>query len=62
MLLGKLLGEQGQLTACKEIVAVIDGLMNNLDVQPDNLKEAASPETLQTQHLLVVALQELGMA
>lgn len=62
ILLGKMLGEKAQLNACKDILAIVDKLMNTLELSPENAKDSgANQETMYSQHLLVVALQELGM-
>lgn len=55
-----MLGEKAQLAACKEIIHIIEKLMNSVDVQPENTKDSSNPETMYSQHQLVVALQELG--
>ncbi len=60
ILLGKMLGEKAQLHACKDIVAIVDKLMNTLELSPEGSRDTANQETLYSQHLLVVALQELG--
>jgi len=49
LLAGKMLGERAQLSACKELLRIIDRLMAALDVQPDNAKESGGPETLYSQ-------------
>ena len=58
-----MLGEKAQLNACKDIVAIVDKLMNTLELGPENAAANTSggnSETMYSQHLLVVALQELG--
>ena len=63
ILLGKMLGEKAQLNACKDIVAIVDKLMNTLELGPENASannSGGNSETMYSQHLLVVALQELG--
>ena len=63
ILLGKMLGEKAQLNACKDIVAIVDKLMNTLELGPENTGSNTSggnSETMYSQHLIVVALQELG--
>ena len=63
ILLGKMLGEKAQLNACKDIVAIIEKLMNALELGPENAganASAGNSETMYSQHLLVVSLQELG--
>ena len=62
ILLGKMLGEKAQLSACKDIARIVAKLMNALDVHPENAKDSANAETMYSQHQLVVALQELGKA
>ncbi|KAF5283589.1 hypothetical protein FQA39_LY17291 [Lamprigera yunnana] len=57
--LGKMLGEKAQLSACKEIAQVIIKEMNSIDFNPENAKDC-NQETLFSQHLLVCALQEIG--
>lgn len=56
---GKMLGEKAQSSACKEIIHIIAKQMNSIDFNPENAKDA-NQETLFSQHLLVCALQELG--
>lgn len=64
MILGKMLGEKAQLQACKDLVNIVDRLMNTLELHPENAKDVGggggNQETMYSQHLLVVALQELG--
>ena len=63
ILLGKMLGEKAQLNACKDIVVIVDKLMNTLELGPENAganTSGGNSETMYSQHLLVVALQELG--
>ena len=55
-----MLGEKAQLAACKDMAGIVDKLMNSLDVHPENVKDSSNQETVYSQHLLVVALQELG--
>ncbi|XP_063696087.1 HEAT repeat-containing protein 5B isoform X3 [Culicoides brevitarsis] len=57
--IGKMLGEKAQASACKELVHIIAKQMNSIDFSPENAKDA-NQETLFSQHLLVCALQELG--
>lgn len=57
--IGKMLSEKAQASACKEIVLIIAKQMNSIDFSPENAKDA-NQETLFSQHLLVCALQELG--
>ncbi|KAG5899474.1 hypothetical protein JTB14_015325 [Gonioctena quinquepunctata] len=57
--LGKMLGEKAQSSACKEIAQIIVKEMNSIDFNPENAKDA-NQETLFSQHLLVCALQEIG--
>ncbi|CAH1153655.1 unnamed protein product [Phaedon cochleariae] len=57
--LGKMLGEKAQASACKEIAQIIVKEMNSIDFNPENAKDA-NQETLFSQHLLVCALQEIG--
>ncbi|KAK4872023.1 hypothetical protein RN001_016147 [Aquatica leii] len=57
--LGKMLGEKAQLSACKEIAQIIVKEMNSIDFNPENAKDC-NQETLFSQHLLVCALQEIG--
>lgn len=57
--IGKMLGEKAQSSACKELVHVIAKQMNSIDFNPENAKDS-NQETLFSQHLLVCALQELG--
>jgi hypothetical protein len=57
--IGKMLGEKAQSSACKEIIHIIAKQMNSIDFNPENAKDA-NQETLFSQHLLVCALQELG--
>jgi HEAT repeat-containing protein 5 len=58
--IGKMLGEKAQSSACKElIVHIIAKQMNSIDFNPENAKDS-NQETLFSQHLLVCALQELG--
>ncbi|KAL7035637.1 hypothetical protein ACKWTF_008482 [Chironomus riparius] len=56
---GKMLGEKAQSSACKELIHIIAKQMNSIDFNPENAKDA-NQETLFSQHLLVCALQELG--
>ncbi|TRY62952.1 hypothetical protein TCAL_15248 [Tigriopus californicus] len=60
VLLGKMLSEQAQMAACKEMIAIVEKLMSSLDVHSENTKDSSNQETLFSQHLIVVALQELG--
>ena len=60
ILLGKLLSEKAQLSACKEIVLIVDKLMASIDCQPENAKDSGNSETVFSQHQIVVAMQELG--
>ncbi|XP_037035883.1 HEAT repeat-containing protein 5B isoform X5 [Bradysia coprophila] len=57
--IGKMLGEKAQTSACKELVLIIAKQMNTIDFNPENAKDS-NQETLFSQHLLVCALQELG--
>jgi hypothetical protein len=57
--LGKMLGEKAQSSACKEIAQIIVKEMNSIDFNPENAKDF-NQETLFSQHLLVCALQEIG--
>lgn len=57
---GKMLGEKAQSSACKELIHIIAKQMNSIDFNPENAKDA-NQETLFSQHLLVCALQELGV-
>lgn len=57
--IGKMLGEKAQTSACKEIVHIVAKQMNSIDFTPENAKDS-NQETLFSQHLLVCALQELG--
>ncbi|XP_049821749.1 HEAT repeat-containing protein 5B isoform X2 [Aethina tumida] len=57
--LGKMLGEKAQTSACKEIAQIIVREMNSIDFNPENAKDF-NQETLFSQHLLVCALQEVG--
>lgn len=57
--IGKMLGEKAQTSACKDIVHIIAKQMNSIDFNPENSKDS-NQETLFSQHLLVCALQELG--
>lgn len=57
--LGKMLGEKAQSSACKELILIIAKQMNSIDFNPENAKDS-NQETLFSQHLLVCALQELG--
>ncbi|XP_058822111.1 HEAT repeat-containing protein 5B isoform X2 [Topomyia yanbarensis] len=57
--IGKMLGEKAQTSACKELIHVIAKQMNSIDFNPENAKDS-NQETLFSQHLLVCALQELG--
>jgi hypothetical protein len=57
--LGKMLGEKAQTSACKEIAQIIVKEMNSIDFNPENAKDF-NQETLFSQHLLVCALQEIG--
>lgn len=57
--IGKMLGEKAQTSACKELVHIIAKQMNSIDFNPENAKDS-NQETLFSQHLLVCALQELG--
>jgi HEAT repeat-containing protein 5 len=58
-IIGKMLGEKAQSSACKELVHIIAKQMNSIDFNPENAKDS-NQETLFSQHLLVCALQELG--
>lgn len=57
--IGKMLGEKAQTSACKELVHIVAKQMNSIDFNPENAKDS-NQETLFSQHLLVCALQELG--
>lgn len=57
--LGKMLGEKAQITACKELIHMIAKQMNVIDFSPENAKDS-NQETLFSQHFLVCALQELA--
>lgn len=57
--LGKMLGEKAQASACKEIVQIIVKQMNSIDFNPENAKDF-NQETLFSQHLLVCGLIEIG--
>lgn len=57
--LGKMLGEKAQASACKEIVHIIVKQMNSIDFNPENAKDC-NQETLFSQHLLVCGLMEIG--
>ncbi|XP_038116555.1 HEAT repeat-containing protein 5B isoform X3 [Culex quinquefasciatus] len=57
--IGKMLGEKAQTSACKELIHIIAKQMNSIDFNPENAKDS-NQETLFSQHLLVCALQELG--
>lgn len=57
--LGKMLGEKAQSSACKEIILLIAKQMSSIDFNPENAKDS-NQETLFSQHFLVCALQELG--
>lgn len=56
---GKMLGEKAQASTCKEIATIVVKEMNSIDFNPENAKDF-NQETLFSQHLLVVALQEIG--
>lgn len=58
-IVGKMLGEKAQSSACKELIHIVAKQMNSIDFNPENAKDA-NQETLFSQHLLVCALQELG--
>ncbi|XP_067013409.1 HEAT repeat-containing protein 5B [Anabrus simplex] len=58
-LLGRMLGEKAQASACKDIAHIIIKQMNSIDFNPENAKDC-NQETLFSQHLLVCALQETG--
>uniref|UniRef100_W4VS74 HEAT repeat-containing protein 5A n=1 Tax=Corethrella appendiculata TaxID=1370023 RepID=W4VS74_9DIPT len=58
-IIGKMLGEKAQSSACKELIHIIAKQMNSIDFNPENAKDS-NQETLFSQHLLVCALQELG--
>ncbi|XP_049845033.1 HEAT repeat-containing protein 5B isoform X1 [Schistocerca gregaria] len=58
-LLGKMLGEKSQASACKDLVHIVVKQMNSMDFNPENAKDF-NQETLFSQHLLVCALQEIG--
>ncbi|XP_067647146.1 HEAT repeat-containing protein 5B isoform X5 [Eurosta solidaginis] len=58
-IIGKMLGEKAQTSACKELIHIIAKQMNSIDFNPENAKDS-NQETLFSQHLLVCALQELG--
>ncbi|GFG34432.1 hypothetical protein Cfor_07683, partial [Coptotermes formosanus] len=57
--LGRMLGEKAQASACKEIAHIVIKQMNSIDFSPENAKDC-NQETLFSQHLLVCALQEMG--
>ncbi|KAK6641234.1 hypothetical protein RUM44_012943 [Polyplax serrata] len=57
--LGRMLGEKAQTSACKEIAQVVAKQMNSIDFNPENAKDC-NQETLFSQHLLVCALLEMG--
>ncbi|EEB14387.1 conserved hypothetical protein [Pediculus humanus corporis] len=57
--LGRMLGEKAQTSACKEITLVVAKQMNSIDFNPENAKDC-NQETLFSQHLLVCALLEMG--
>ncbi|XP_069685594.1 HEAT repeat-containing protein 5B isoform X2 [Periplaneta americana] len=58
-ILGRMLGEKAQASACKEIAHIVIKQMNSIDFNPENAKDC-NQETLFSQHLLVCALQEMG--
>ncbi|XP_055847565.1 HEAT repeat-containing protein 5B isoform X1 [Episyrphus balteatus] len=58
-IIGKMLGEKAQTSACKELIHIVAKQMNSIDFNPENAKDS-NQETLFSQHLLVCALQELG--
>lgn len=57
--LGKMLGEKAQISACKDVAQIVVKEMNSIDFNPENAKEF-NQETLFSQHLLVCALHEIG--
>nr|CAD7424526.1 unnamed protein product [Timema monikensis] len=57
--LGRMLGEKAQASACKEITQIVAKQMASIDFNPENAKDC-NQETLFSQHLLVCALQEMG--
>ncbi|GLH08860.1 HEAT repeat-containing protein 5B [Gryllus bimaculatus] len=58
-LLGRMLGEKAQASACKDIAHIVIKQMNSIDFNPENAKDC-NQETLFSQHMLVCALQETG--
>lgn len=58
-IIGKMLGEKAQSSACKELIVIIAKQMNSIDFNPENAKDS-NQETLFSQHLLVCALLELS--
>jgi len=57
--LGKMLGEQAQVSACKELTMIVSKQMSSIDFNPENAKDC-NQETLFSQHLLTCALLEIG--
>ncbi|KAF6204448.1 hypothetical protein GE061_002789 [Apolygus lucorum] len=57
--LGRMLGEKAQVSACKEIAAIVQAQINSIDLSLENAKDC-NQETLFGQHLVVCALQELA--
>lgn len=64
-LVGRLLSEKAQLSACKDLAAIVSTLMVGVEGSSASTPTSGEPsiatgQDLQNQHVLVVALQELG--
>ncbi|XP_050428188.1 HEAT repeat-containing protein 5B isoform X2 [Adelges cooleyi] len=57
--LGQMLGEKAQSSACKELALIVKKQMTSIDFSPENAKDF-NQETIFGQHFLVCALQEMG--
>ncbi|CAH1726558.1 unnamed protein product [Aphis gossypii] len=57
--LGQMLSEKAQSSACKELALIVKKQMSSIDFSPENAKDF-NQETIFGQHFLVCALQEMG--
>ncbi|VVC28110.1 Armadillo-type fold,Armadillo-like helical [Cinara cedri] len=57
--LGQMLSEKAQSSACKELALIVKKQMTSIDFSPENAKDF-NQETIFGQHFLVCALQEIG--
>ncbi|XP_065200390.1 HEAT repeat-containing protein 5B isoform X2 [Planococcus citri] len=59
-ILGRMLSEKAQASTCKQLAIIVAKQMATIDFSPENAKDS-NQETLFGQHLLVCALQEMGL-